>query len=52
MDLECSLREIPSPSVDLNFTRNLLVDELKILGIVLTQEIKKWLSDASDKGDE
>jgi hypothetical protein len=33
IDLECSLREIPSPSVDLNLARNLLVGKLKILGI-------------------
>jgi hypothetical protein len=52
MNLEGSLRKSPTPSVDLNLLCNLLVGELKILGIELAQEIKKRLSDMTEKGDE
>jgi hypothetical protein len=52
MDLERRLRKSPPPSVNLNLPRNLLVGELKILGIEFVQEIKKRLSDMSEEDDE
>ena len=52
MNLESRLREIPSLPVNLYFLCNLLVCELKILGIVLAQEIEERLSDVSEENDE